>query len=61
MEIYQFAEFVEYLNLFDYIKQLCRKEKNMNMKITDLQVSWQKEFFIQNKPNNPRTWILMDY
>ena len=46
----QFGEFVEYQNLFDYINQLCRKEKNMNMKITDLQVSWQKEFLFKINP-----------
>ena len=40
----QFGEFVEYQNLFDYLNHLCLKEKNMNMKIVDLQVSWQKLF-----------------
>ncbi len=45
----QFGEFVEYQNLFDYINQLRRKEK-MNMKITDLQVSWQKEFLFKINP-----------
>ena len=45
----QFGEFVEYQNLFDYINQVCRKEK-MNMKITDLQVSWQKEFLFKINP-----------
>ena len=46
----QFGEFVVYQNLFDYINQLCCKEKNMNMKITDLQVSWQKEFLFKINP-----------
>ena len=45
----EFGEFVEYQNLFDYINQLCRKEK-MNMKIIDLQVSWQKEFLFKINP-----------
>ena len=45
----EFGEFVEYQNLFDYINQLRRKEK-MNMKITDLQVSWQKEFLFKINP-----------
>ena len=44
----QFGEFVEYQNLFDYINQMCRKEKNM--KIVDLQVSWQKEFLFKINP-----------
>ena len=46
----QFGEFVEYQNLFDYINQLCRKEKNMNMKIIDLRVSWQKNFLFKINP-----------
>ena len=46
----QFGEFVEYQNLFDYINQVCRKERNMNMKIIDLQVSWQKEFLFKINP-----------
>ena len=45
----QFGDFVEYQNLFDYINQVCRKEK-MNMKIVDLQVSWQKEFLFKINP-----------
>ena len=45
----EFGEFVEYQNLFDYINQVCRKEK-MNMKIVDLQVSWQKEFLFKINP-----------
>ena len=45
----EFGEFVEYQSLFDYINQLRRKEK-MNMKITDLQVSWQKEFLFKINP-----------
>ena len=43
----EFGKFVEYQNLFDYINQVCRKEKNMNMKIVDLQVSWQKDFVLK--------------
>ncbi len=48
----EFGVFVEYRNLFDYINQECRKEKNinMNMKIIDLQVSWQKEFLFKINP-----------
>ena len=46
----EFGEFVEYQNLFDYINQVCRKEKNMNMKIVDLQVSWQKDFVFKINP-----------
>ena len=45
----EFGEFVEYQNLFDYINQVCRKEK-MNMKIVDLQVSWQKDFVFKINP-----------
>ena len=45
----EFGEFVEYLNLFDFINQVSRK-KNMNMKIIDLQVSWQKEFLFKINP-----------
>ena len=47
----QFGDFVEYQNLFDYINQVCRKEK-MNMKIVDLQVSWQKDFVFKINPLN---------
>ncbi len=47
----QFGEFVEYQNLFDYINQVCSKEK-MNMKIVDLQVSWQKDFVFKINPLN---------
>ena len=47
----EFGEFVEYQNLFDYINQVCRKEK-MNMKIVDLQVSWQKDFVFKINPLN---------
>ena len=46
----QFGEFVEYTNLFDYINHLCRKEKKMNMKIIDLQVSWMKIFVFKINP-----------
>ena len=46
----EFGEFVEYQNLFDYINQICRNEKNMNMKITELEVSWQKEFLFKINP-----------
>ena len=46
----QFGEFVQYKNLFDYINDLCGKEKKMNMKIIDLQVSWQKEFLFKINP-----------
>ena len=46
----EFGEFVEYQNLFDYIKHLSHKEKNMNMKIIDLQVSWQKHFLFKINP-----------
>ena len=45
----EFGEFVKYQNLFDYINQLCRKEK-MNMKIVDLLVSWQQEFLFKINP-----------
>ena len=45
----QFGEFVEYQNLFDYINQVCRKEK-MNMKIVDLQIAWQKDFVFKINP-----------
>ena len=38
------------LESFDYINQECRKEKNMNIKIVDLQVSWQKEFLFKINP-----------
>ena len=46
----EFGEFVEYQNLFDYINQLCRKDKNMSMKIIDLRVSWQKNFLFKINP-----------
>ena len=46
----EFGEFVEYTNLFDYINHVCRKEKKMNMKIIDLQVSWQKNFLFKINP-----------
>ena len=46
----QFGEFIEYTNLFDYINYLCSKEKKMNMKIIDLQVSWQKNFLFKINP-----------
>ena len=46
----QFGEFVEYTNLFDYINHVCRKEKKMNMKIIDLQVSWMKIFVFKINP-----------
>ena len=47
----QFGEFVQYKNLFDYINDLCGKEKKMNMKIIDLQVSWQKQFLFKINPS----------
>ena len=46
----EFGEFVEYQNLFDYMNQVCRKEKNINMKIIDLQVFWQKNFLFKINP-----------
>ena len=46
----EFGEFVEYTNLFDYINHVCIKEKKMNMKIIDLQVSWQKNFLFKINP-----------
>ena len=46
----EFGEFVEYTNLFDYINHVCHKEKKMNMKIIDLQVSWQKHFLFKINP-----------
>ena len=46
----QFGEFVEYKNLFDYINHVCHKEKKMNMKIIDLQVSWMKIFVFKINP-----------
>ena len=46
----EFGEFVEYTNLFDYINHVCIKEKKMNMKIIDLQVSWQKHFLFKINP-----------
>ena len=47
----QFGEFVQYKNLFDYLNDLCRKEKTMNMRIIDLQVSWQKQFLFKINPS----------
>ena len=46
----QFGQFVEYQNLFDYLNDVCRKEKKMNMKIIDLKVSWQKQFLFKINP-----------
>ena len=46
----QFGDFVQYKNLFDYINDICSKEKKINMKIIDLQVSWQKEFLFKINP-----------
>ena len=46
----EFGEFVEYQNLFDYINQVCRKEKNKNMNIVDLQIAWQKDFVFNINP-----------
>ena len=46
----QFGQFVEYQNLFDYLDDVCRKEKKMNMKIIDLKVSWQKQFLFKINP-----------
>ena len=46
----EFGEFVEYTNLFEYINHVCSKEKKMNMKIIDLQVSWQKNFLFKINP-----------
>ena len=46
----QFGEFVQYKNLFDYINDVFSKEKKMNMKIIDLQVSWQKQFLFKINP-----------
>ena len=47
----QFGQFVEYQNLFDYLNDLCRKEKKMNMQIVDLKVSWQKQFLFKINPS----------
>ena len=47
----QFGEFVQYENLFDYINDVRRKGKKMNMKIIDLQVSWQKQFLFKINPS----------
>ncbi len=47
----QFGQFVEYQNLFDYLNDVCRKEKKMNMKIIDLQVAWQKQFLFKINPS----------
>ena len=47
----QFREFVEYINLFDYLNHIHRKEKKINMKIIDLQVTWQKEFVFKINPS----------
>ena len=46
----QFGQFVEYQNLFDYLNDLCLKEKKMNMEIIDLQVTWQKQFLFKINP-----------
>ena len=46
----QFGQFVEYQNLFDYLNDLCLKEKKMNMEIIDLQVAWQKQFLFKINP-----------
>ena len=56
----EFGEFVEYTNLFDYLNQLCRKEKIINMKIINLQVSWQKLFLFKINPQTlelGKLWI----
>ncbi len=47
----QFGEFVQYENLFDYLNVVCHKEKKMNMRIIDLQVSWQKQFLFKINPS----------
>ena len=47
----QFGQFVEYQNLFDYLNDLCCKEKKMNMEIIDLQVAWQKQFLFKINPS----------
>ena len=47
----QFGDFVQYKNLFDYLNDLCRKEKKMNIKIIDLQVAWQKQFLFKINPS----------
>ena len=47
----QFGEFVQYENLFDYLNDVSCKEKKMNMRIIDLQVSWQKEFLFKINPS----------
>ena len=47
----QFGQFVEYQNLFDYLNDLCLKEKKMNMEIIDLQVAWQKQFLFKINPS----------
>ncbi len=46
----EFGGFVEYQNLFDYINQVCRKEKKMKMKIINLKVSPQKLFLFKINP-----------
>ena len=46
----QYGKFVQYQNLFDYLNHLCLKEKNMNMKIVDLQIAWQKDFVFKINP-----------
>ena len=46
----EFGDFIEYKNLFDYINQICLKEKNRNMKIVDLQIAWQKDFVFKINP-----------
>ena len=48
----QFGDFVQYQNLFDYINDVCHEEKKMNMKIIDLQVSWQKHFLFKINQTN---------
>ena len=47
----QFGEFVQYKNLFDYLNDLCHKEKKLNIRIIDLQVSWQKQFLFKINPS----------
>ena len=47
----QFGEFVQYKNLFDYLNDLCHKEKKLNIRIIDLQISWQKQFLFKINPS----------
>ena len=47
----QFGQFVEYQNLFDYLNDLCLKEKKLNMEIINLQVAWQKQFLFKINPS----------